>query len=125
MMVVGILAGLTVAALFALLVTLVISLIIIGGVIYIAGRIVVGGKATFGSSISIALLGIILGTVVSIVLPVFGWLVALLVWLYLIKRFFDCGWLASIGIGLLSVVVWIVMWIILAVLIGISLFAFL
>jgi hypothetical protein len=123
-MLIGILAGLTAAAIISMLVVLIISLVIIGGVIYVAGRVVVGGKATFGSSVTIALLGIIIGTIVSLVIPIIGWFVALLVWLYLIKRFFDTGWLAAFGVAIVSIIVWVIMWIILAVIIGISLFAF-
>jgi hypothetical protein len=124
-MVFGVLAGLALAAMLAVLVGFLIGLIIIGGVIYIAGRIVVGERARFGSAVTVAFLGVVLGGLVGIVVPVIGWLVALVVWIYLIKRFFRSGWLAALGIGLLAVIIWAVIWIALAAIVGIGLFAFL
>ena len=123
-MVFGVLAGLALAALLAVLVGFIIGLVIIGGVIYVAGRMVVGDKARFGSAVTVAFLGVVLGGLIGIILPVIGWVVALVVWIYLIKRFFSCGWPAALGIGLLAVVIWAVIWIVLAAIVGIGLLTF-
>ena len=124
-MVFGVLAGLALAALLAVLVGFLIGLVIIGGVIYVAGRMVVGERARLGSAVTIAFLGVVLGGLIGIILPVIGWIIALVVWIYLIKRFFSCGWPAAFGVGLLAVIIWVVIWIVLAAIVGIGLLAFL
>jgi hypothetical protein len=124
-MVFGVLAGLALAALLAVLIGFLIGLVIIGGVIYVAGRMVVGERAKLGSAVTIAVLGVVLGGLIGIILPVIGWIIALVVWIYLIKRFFSCGWPAAFGVGLLAVIIWVVIWIVLAAIVGIGLLAFL
>jgi hypothetical protein len=121
-MVLGIAAGLTLAALMASLVGFIITLLVEGFVIYVAGRIVVGAKATFGGAFKIALLGTVIGFILGIVLPVIGTILALIVWLYLIKSTFDTGWLAALAIGIMAVVVSVAIVIVLVAM-GVTMFA--
>ena len=118
----GALAG---AALLAVFVAFVIVLLVVGLMLYIAGRIVVGGKATFGGAVAIAFLGTLIGFVLSVLLPVIGWVIALLAWLYLIKSFFKTGWLKALLIGIVAIVVTVVVGVIVGILFGITLFALL
>jgi len=113
--------ALTGVALLAAFVAFVIVLLIVGLMLYIAGRIVVGRKATYGGAVAIAFLGTLVGFVVSLLLPVVGWVIALLVWLYLIKSFFKTGWLRAFVIGIVAIVVTVVVAIIVGIIFGITL----
>ncbi|MBO3841241.1 MAG: hypothetical protein FGF48_02335 [Candidatus Brockarchaeota archaeon] len=65
----------------------------------------------------------VLGSVISAFLR--GWvaaLVTLIIWLALIKHFFDCGWLKALVIAILAAIIFIVIIVVLAFLgIGVSL----
>ncbi len=94
-----------------LLLQVIVSTIIIGPILWIAGRLLVGKqKAKFTDGLVTVALGTIIGAVLGYVgLP--GWVAAivmLIVWLALIKHFFDCGWLKALLIAILAVVIFIV-----------------
>lgn len=110
---------------FAGFVASVIALLLVGFMLYIAGRMVVGARATFGGAVAIAFLGILTGFLLSALFPVVGWVIALIAWLYLIKSFFKTGWLQALAIGIVAVVVTIVIAIVVGILFGITLFALL
>ena len=89
-----------------------IQVLILSVVIYIAGLMVVGGrKATFGDAFKISLLGTVLGglicAAISFFVPLLGLIVYILIWLALIKQYFETGWLNALAIGILAVIVWI------------------
>ena len=99
----------------SLLIQIIVSTIFLAPVLWLAGRVLVGkDKAKFFDAIWIVLLGTVIGAVVGAYI---GGLVAavimFIVWLGLIKHFFDCGWLMAfviaailtiIGIGLLVLI---------------------
>lgn len=118
---IGIIAGLAGLALIGTLVSFVITLLITGFMIYIAGRMVVGGRATFGKAIAIAFVGSLLGFVLTLLLPFFGWAIALIVWIYLIKIYFNTGWLSALAVGIVAVVVSVVIAIIVGIVLGVTL----
>ncbi len=102
--------------------TFIVGLIILTLIFYIAGRIVVGGKrALFSDAFVISLLGTI---VMNVCLNFFGLLVgailSLIVWLLLVKHYYETGWLGAIAVGIMAVIVSIVI-LTLLVLLGISL----
>jgi len=103
-----------------------IQVLILSAVIYIAGLMVVGGrKATFGDAFKISLLGTVLGgliyAAISFFVPLLGLIVYILIWLALIKQYFETGWLNALAIGILAVIVWIVLIIIVGLLLAIPL----
>jgi len=103
-----------------------IQVLILSVVIYIAGLMVVGGrKATFGDAFKISLLGTVLGgliyAAISFFVPLLGLIVYILIWLALIKQYFETGWLNALAIGILAVIVWIVLIIIVGLLLAIPL----
>jgi len=103
-----------------------IQVLILSVVIYIAGLMVVGGrKATFGDAFKISLLGTVLGglicAAISFFVPLLGLIVYILIWLALIKQYFETGWLNALAIGVLAVIVWIVLIIIVGLLLAIPL----
>ena len=103
-----------------------IQVLILSVVIYIAGLMVVGGrKATFGDAFKISLLGTVLGgliyAAISFFVPILGLIVYILIWLALIKQYFETGWLNALAIGILAVIVWIALIIIMGLLLAIPL----
>jgi hypothetical protein len=54
-------------------------------------------------------LGIVIGTIVSALIGDLGFLVSavvmLVIWLALIKHFFDCGWIMALAIAIVAVIV--------------------
>ena len=103
-----------------------IHVLILSVVIYIAGLMVVGGrKATFGDAFKISLLGTVLGgliyTAISFFVPLLGLIVYVLIWLALIKQYFETGWLNALAIGILAVIVWIALIIIVGLILAVPL----
>ena len=111
--------------LVALLIQIVVGTVIIAPVLWLAGRALVGReKAKFLDAVWIVLLGTVIGAVVGALVGGFGGLVAavimFIIWLALIKHFFDCGWLMAFAIAIIAVILFVVIVAILAV-IGIGL----
>jgi hypothetical protein len=111
--------------LIALLIQIVVGTVIIAPVLWLAGRALVGKeKAKFLDAVWIVLLGTVIGAVVGALIGGFGGLVAavimFIIWLALIKHFFDCGWLMAFAIAIIAVIIFVVIVAILAV-IGIGL----
>jgi len=91
-------------------------------VLYIAGRIVVGGKRTlFSDAFLIALVGTILSGVFMVFIPysLLALLLSVFVWLLLIKRLYETGWLDAIAVGVLALIVFLVVLVLIALLFGI------
>ena len=99
------------------LINIVVSTIVLSPVLWFTGRSLVGKeKAKFFDAIWIVLLGTILGAVVGFFLPALvAAIVMFIVWLALIKHFFDCGWLMAFAIAVVAVVIFVVITIILAI----------
>jgi hypothetical protein len=109
----------------SLLISIIVNIIIVAPVLWIVGRMIAGkGKAKFTDAIWIVVLGVILGNVVGFFLS--GWigaLVTLVVWLALIKHFFDCGWIKALIIAIVTIIAFIIISIIIGLIIGVALFA--
>ena len=111
--------------LVALLIQIVVGTIIIAPILWLAGRALVGKeKAKFTDAIWIVLLGIVIGAVVGALI---GGLIAavimFVIWLALIKHFFDCGWIMALAIAIIAVIFFVVIVAVLAF-IGIGVLAF-
>ena len=106
----------------ALLIQIVVGTIIVAPVLWLAGRALVGKeKAKFTDAVWIVVLGTVIGAVVGAYFS--GLVVAVImfvVWLALIKHFFDCGWVMAFAIAIIAVIIFIVIVAVLA-LIGIGL----
>lgn len=103
--------------LVALLIQIIVSTIILAPVLWLAGRALVGGdKAKFFDAVWIIVLGTIIGAIVNVFI---GGLVAaiimFIIWLALIKHFFDCGWLKALVIAIIAVIIFVIIVAILAV----------
>lgn len=98
--------------LYGTIIHIIIATIIIGPVLWLAGRALVGGqRARFTHGLWIAALGTIIGDVLGYFLPSLGiWLTVILViiWLALIKHFFYCGWLKALLIAIVAIIIFII-----------------
>jgi len=110
--------------LMSVLIQIIVGVIVLAPVLWIAGRLLAGkDKAKFTDAIWIVVLGVVIGAIVGAFL---GGLVAavimFVVWLALIKHFFDCGWLKAFLIAVVAVIIFVVILAILAV-VGIGILA--
>ena len=110
--------------LVALLIQIVIGIIVVAPILWLVGRALAGkDKAKFTDAIWI----VVLGTVIGVVVGVFAGnlvsaIIMFVVWLALIKHFFDCGWLKAFVIAVIAVIIFVIIVAILAV-IGIGIIA--
>ena len=106
-----------------LLIDLVVKIIILAPALWLSGRAVVGkNKAKFVDAVWIIILGALVGGIFSY-FEIFGFvalLIQLLLWLGLVKHFFDTGWLKAFAISVLAIIILVIIAVILG-LIGIGL----
>jgi hypothetical protein len=118
--------------LMALVAHLIINIIVLSPVLWIAGRLLAGkDKAKFTDALWIVILGTIIGVVFQAflegILGLLGSIIMLIIWLALVKHFFDTGWLKALVIAILAVIIYIIIVAILvllglAIIVGSSLF---
>jgi hypothetical protein len=108
-----------------LLITIIINTIILSPVLWLAGKALVGGaKAKFTDAILIILIGTVIGTIFGAYFTGYlAFIIQLILWLLLVKHFFDCGWLKALAISILAVIIFVIIAIILG-LIGLAIIAF-
>ena len=90
---------------------IIISTIIIGPVLWLAGRALVGKqKAKFTDGLWIAALGTIIGEILGyfFIPGIIVSIVMVIIWLALIKKFFDCGWLKALLVAIVAIIIFIV-----------------
>jgi len=103
--------------LIALLIQIVVGTIIIAPILWLAGRALAGkDKAKFTDAIWIVVLGTVIGAVVgAFVGGLIAAIIMFIVWLALIKHFFDCGWIKALAIAIIAVIIFIVIIAVLAI----------
>jgi hypothetical protein len=108
-----------------LVIHVIVNAILLTGVLWISGRLLAGkDKAKFTDALWIAVLGTVIADVLGIfIVGIIATLIVLVVWIALIKHFFDCGWLKAIAIGIIAILFLIVIAAILALL-GIAILTF-
>jgi hypothetical protein len=101
----------------ALLIQIVVGIIILAPILWIAGRLLAGkDKAKFTDAIWIVVLGVVIGAIVGFfVSGLIAAIIMFVVWLALIKHFFDCGWLKAFAIAVIAVIIFVVIIAILAI----------
>jgi len=88
----------------SLLVNILANIIIISPFLWISGRALVGKeKARFIDAVLIVIIGTLIGSLFGIFYGFIASVVQLILWLALIKHFFECGWLQALAISLLAV----------------------
>ena len=106
-----------------IVINIIVGTIIVAPFLWIAGRWLVGSeKAKFFDAIWIVLFGTVINAIIGAFIP--GLLAAIImfvIWLALIKHFFDCGWLKAFVVALIAVIIIVIVATILG-LIGFALF---
>jgi hypothetical protein len=109
--------------LFGLLIQVIVSVIIIAPVLWLVGRALAGkDKAKFTDAIWIVVLGTVIGALVNWFAGNLGWIgtiIMIIVWLALIKHFFDCGWLKALAIAIIAIIVYVIIFFILIAILAI------
>ena len=118
--------------LIALIVNVIVNVIVLSPVLWIAGRLLAGkDKAKFTDALWIVILGTIIGAVFQAflegILGLLGSIIMLIIWLALVKHFFDTGWLKALAIAIVAIIIYIIIAAILvliglAIIVGSSLF---
>ena len=104
-----------------LIIGIIVRVIILSPVLWISGRLLVGKeKAKFTDALWIVILGTLIGEVFGALFTgTIASIIVLVIWLALVKHFFDCGWLRALAISILTVLIYIVTVVVL-VLIGLA-----
>jgi len=114
------------AGLLFAVVLFMMNLIILTVVFYVAGLIVVGGRrALFSDAFIISLLGTIVGNICLLFFPpVIGLILSLVVWLLLIRHYYETGWLGALAVAILAVIIFVVVLFILGLILGVTILLF-
>ena len=112
----------------ALVLQIIVNTIIIGPTLWLSGRALVGKEKTkFTDGLWIAALGTIIGAILGYLFMagVLATIITVIIWLGLIKRFFDCGWVKALLIAIVAIVIFIIIAAVLALIGFVALGAFL
>jgi hypothetical protein len=123
--------GITLLSLVAIIIGLVILWIIVSIPVYLAGKIVTGGRSTFGEAMAATVLGPIVYFIVLTGVRLFlkgilggaastlGYILAFLAWIWVYKHTFKTGWLGGLAIAILAVIVFVIFVLVVGALFGI------
>jgi hypothetical protein len=113
----------------SLVVQIVVAAVILAPVLWIVGKWFVGkDKAKFTDALWIGVLGVLIGAVTGFLLTgwgvMLGTLIMIVVWVALVKHFFDCGWLKGFVIAIIAgIMYWVITILLSAILLIIGLSA--
>ena len=107
----------------ALAINILVSTIIVSPALWLSGRLVVGQeKAKFADAVLTVVIGTVIGGIFGAYFTgIIASIVQLVIWLALVRHYFECGWTAALGISLLAVIIFIIVAVALG-LVGITLF---
>ena len=85
----------------ALVIHIIVNIVLLSPVLWISGRLLVGKeKAKFTDALGIVILGTVIGSVFGYFFSgIIASIIVLIIWLALVKHFFDCGWLKALAIA--------------------------
>jgi hypothetical protein len=93
----------------ALVIHVILNTIIIGPVLWLAGRTLEGKQARFLDGLWIAALGTLIGDVLgSFITGFIAEIIVIIIWLALIKHFFHCGWLKALLTAIVAIIISII-----------------
>ncbi len=103
-------------ALEALIISVIVNTIILAPVLWLSGRALADkDKAKFTDAVWIVVLGTVAGTLIGAFFPgLWAAIIQLILWLALVKHFFDCGWLKALLISIIAVIIFVIVVFILA-----------
>jgi hypothetical protein len=114
------------SALINLAVNIIINAIILSPVLWISGRLLAGkDKAKFTDALWIVVLGTLIGLgfnyffaeSLGFFTGIIAAIILLIIWLGLVKHFFDCGWLKALAISIVAVLIFMAITIVLSIVI--------
>ncbi len=117
-------------SLLVTIISLIILWIIVSIPVWLAGKAVTGGKATFGEAMIATLFGPIVYAITLVVVDFLvggligstGYIIALILafigWIWVYKASFKTGWLGGIAIAILAVIIFVVISIIFGAIFG-------
>jgi hypothetical protein len=110
----------TLTSVLVTVIGLIILWIIVSIPVWLAGKAVTGGKATFGDAmiatlfgpivyaVTLIIVGYFLGTLIGSTAYIIALILALLAWIWVYKASFRTGWLGGIGIAILAWIIFVV-----------------
>jgi hypothetical protein len=100
-----------------LAINIIVNTIILSPVLWLSGRAIVGkDKAKFTDTIWIVILGTVVGTLFGAFFTgIIASIIQLILWLAIVKYFFDTGWLKALAISIVAVIIFAVIVAILAI----------
>jgi hypothetical protein len=125
-----IIGNITLMSLLVTIIGLIILWIIVSIPVWLAGKAVTGGKATFGEAMIATLFGPIVYAITLVVVDFLvggligstGYIIALILafigWIWVYKASFKTGWLGGIAIAILAVIIFVVISIIFGAIFG-------
>ena len=124
--------ALDLSSLIFTVISLLILWIIVSIPVWLAGKALTGGEASFGDALLATLAGPIVYAIVTFVVDfflsaiigsaafVFGYILALIAWVWVYKASFGTGWLKAVLIALLAWVIFVVLSIVVGALFGVA-----
>ncbi len=91
-----------------LLIDLVVKIIVLAPAFWLAGQVLAGkGKAKFIDAVWIVILGTLIGGIFSFFefIGIIALVIQLIVWLGLVKHFFDTDWIKAFIISVLAIII--------------------
>ncbi len=113
--------------LIQLISTILVNLIFVAPFLWIAGRLLAGKQnAKFTDSLWIVLIGsvvfyffnLLLTDAISGFAIIISYIIMLIIWLALVKHFFDCGWLAALAISIIAVIIAVIILFLIILIVG-------
>jgi hypothetical protein len=108
-----------------------INVIVLAPVLWLSGKLLAGGdKAKFTDALWIVILGTLIGVGFNYffadslggIAGIIASILMLIIWLGLVKHFFDCGWLKALAISIIAIIIFIVIVMLLAIVLGIGIY---
>jgi hypothetical protein len=96
---------------------IIINVVILSPVFWISGRLLAGkDKAKFTDALWIVVLGTVIGSGFGYFFTgIIASIIMLIIWLGLVKHFFDCGWLKALAISIVAVLIFIAITVLLSI----------
>lgn len=93
-----------------LFIELVIKIIVLAPALWLAGKALAGENAKFLDAVWIIILGTLIGGIFSYfnIVGIIALIIQLVLWLALVKHFFDTGWIYAFIISVLAVIILII-----------------
>lgn len=106
------------------LIAIIVTIIANSFVVWLAGKSLVGSeKAKFSDALWIVILNAVISGLLSVFISgILGSIVILIIYLLLIKHFFDCGWGKAILIAIIAVIISVIIAFIVGLIFGVTIF---